>query len=173
MVKACSGCQFGLCKWFIYRTIFPPTTDASNFSSSTVDPSSPIPLSPLLPDGTNESTTKLHPLLKSTPTYVTLPLPGSSEPSSPSSLGVTLTELLKGAHSQIKYLDCQVQKLNNEKVVFLRRLSKKDLKILTQDNMIKHLHHDLCGATDHIQSIKQQLKEMLYTPHEDEYLQKV
>src|SRR5260221_3011603 len=25
MVKACSGCQFGLCRWFTYRTIIPPT----------------------------------------------------------------------------------------------------------------------------------------------------
>src|SRR5260221_3213916 len=25
MVKACSGCQFGLCRQFTYRTIFPPT----------------------------------------------------------------------------------------------------------------------------------------------------
>ena len=25
MVKACSGHQFGLCRWFTYRTIFPPT----------------------------------------------------------------------------------------------------------------------------------------------------
>src|SRR5258708_3748714 len=87
---------------------------------------------------------------------------------SPSSSGVTLMELLKGAHSQINYLDHQIQKLNDERVVFLRRLSKKDLKILTQDNMIKHLCCNLHGATDHIQSIKCQLKEMSYTPHEDE-----
>ena len=91
----------------------------------------------------------------------------------PSSLGVTLTELLKGAHSQINYLDHQIQKLNNKRVVFLRRLSKKDLEILTWDNTIKHLHHNLHGATDHIQSIECQLKEMLYTPHEDKHLQKV
>src|SRR5258708_39733604 len=25
MVKACSGCQFGLCRQFSYRTIIPPT----------------------------------------------------------------------------------------------------------------------------------------------------
>src|SRR5258708_916057 len=73
--------------------------DASNFLSSTVDPLSLIPPSPLSPDGTNESTTEPHPLLKSTPTYVASPSPGSSEPSLPSSSGVTLTELLKEAHS--------------------------------------------------------------------------
>src|SRR5258708_33311449 len=27
MVKACSVCQFSLCRWFTYRTIFPPTPD--------------------------------------------------------------------------------------------------------------------------------------------------
>jgi|SRR5258708_4795271 len=27
MVKACSGHQFGLCRQFTYRTVFPPTPD--------------------------------------------------------------------------------------------------------------------------------------------------
>src|SRR5258706_16295364 len=66
-------------------------TDPSNFLSLTVNPSSPIPLLSLIP---------LSPLLpESTPTYITLPSPGSSEPSLPSSLGITLTGLLKGAHA--------------------------------------------------------------------------
>src|SRR5258708_14440992 len=91
--------------------------DTSNFSSSTVNLLSLIPPSPLLPDGTNESITKPCPLLKSTPMYITSPSLGSSEPSLPSSLGVTLTELLKGAHSQIRYLDHQIQKLNDKRVV--------------------------------------------------------
>src|SRR5258707_14357524 len=39
--------------------------------------------------------------------------------------------------------------------------------------MIEHLHHDLCSTTDHIRSIEQQLKEMLYTPQEDKHPQKV
>src|SRR5258708_20677017 len=75
--------------------------DLSNFSLSTVDPLSPIPLSspippsPLSPDGTNDSHTEPLPPLKSTPLYITSPSLGSSEPSSPSSLGVTLMELLK------------------------------------------------------------------------------
>src|SRR5260370_29767515 len=153
--------------------------DQSNFSLSTVNLSSPIPpsslipLSPLSPDGEDKTNTEPLPSFKTTPTYVALPSPGSSGPSSPSSLGVTLSELLKGAHTQIRYLDCQVKELNNKRVVFLRWLSKKDLEILTQDNMIKHLHHDLCSVMDHIQLIKQQLKEMSYTPQEDKCPQKV
>src|SRR5260221_10795679 len=112
-------------------------TDQSNFSLSTVNPlspippSSPIPLSPLLPDGEDETNTEPLPSFETTPTYVTLPSPSSSGPSSPPSLGVTLSNLLKGAHAQIRYLDCQVKELNDERVVFLRQLSKKDLKILT------------------------------------------
>src|SRR5258707_5239717 len=142
--------------------ILPSMTDMdpSNFSSLTVDLSSPIPPSslipppPLSPDREDKTNTEPLPSFKMTPTYVASPSPGSSGPSSPSSLGVTLSELLKGAHTQIRYLDCQVKELNNKRVVFLRWLSKKDLEILTQDNMIKHLHHDLCGVTDHIQSIE-------------------
>ena len=30
MVMACSGCQFGLCRQFTYRTIILPTTAESN-----------------------------------------------------------------------------------------------------------------------------------------------
>src|SRR5260221_38434 len=105
--------------------------------------------------------------------YIASPSPGSLGPSSPSSSGVTLSELLKGAHTQIRYLDCQVKELNDKRVVFLRQLSKKDLEILTQDSMIKHLHCDLCSVMDHIQLIKQQLKEMSYTPQEDKCPQKV
>src|SRR5260221_1800349 len=32
MVMACSGCQFGLCRWFTYRTIIPPTTSRSGIA---------------------------------------------------------------------------------------------------------------------------------------------
>src|SRR6266436_1508938 len=118
-------------------------TDQSNFTSSTVNPlspippSSPIPLSPLLPVREDKTNTEPLPSFETTPTYVASPSPGSSGPSLPSSLGVTLSELLKGAHAQIRYLDHQVKELNDERVVFLRWLSKKDLKILTQDNTIK------------------------------------
>jgi len=28
MVMACSGCQFGLCRWFTYRTVFLPTLES-------------------------------------------------------------------------------------------------------------------------------------------------
>src|SRR5258707_12435934 len=130
--------------------------DQSNFLLLTVNPSSPIPPSslippsPLLPNREDETNTEPLPSFETTPMYIASPSPGSSGPSSPSSLGVTLSELLKGAHAQIRYLDCQVKELNDERVVFLRQLSKKDLKILTQDNMIEHLHHDLCGTMDHI-----------------------
>src|SRR5258708_7412050 len=131
-------------------------TDLSNFSLLTVDPlspippSSPIPPPPLLPDGEDETNTEPLPSFKTTPMYIALPSPGSLGPSLPSSSGVTLTELLKGAHAQIRYLDHQVKELNDERVVFLRWLSKKDLKILTRDNMIEHLHCDLHSAMDHI-----------------------
>ncbi len=70
-------------------------------------------------------------------------------------------------------MDHQIQKLNDEKVVFLRRLSKRDLEILTQDNMIKHLHCDLCSMTNHIKSLEQQLKELSNAPSEDEHPWKV
>src|SRR5260221_440485 len=135
-------------------------TDPSNFSSSTVNPLSPIPPSslippsPLLPDREDETNTEPLPSFKMTPRYIALPSPGSLGPSSPSSSGVTLSELLKGAHTQIRYLDRQVKELNDERVVFLRWLSKKDLEILTCDNTIKHLHCDLHGTMDHIQSIE-------------------
>src|SRR5258707_10906725 len=134
--------------------------DPSNFSSLTVDLSSPIPpsslipLSPLSPDREDKTNTEPLPSFKMTPTYITSPSPGSSGPSLPSSLGVTLSELLKGAHARIRYLDCQVKELNDERVVFLRWLSKKDLEILTQDNTIEHLHCNLCSVMDHIRLIK-------------------
>src|SRR5258708_19662109 len=84
--------------------------DPSNFSLSTVDllspipPSSLIPPSPLSPDGEDETNTEPLPSFKTTPTYVTSPSPGSLGPSSPSSLGVTLTHLPKQSHSQITNL---------------------------------------------------------------------
>src|SRR5258708_3957201 len=34
MVMACSGHQFGLCRWFTYKTIIPPTPDVRHHSSS-------------------------------------------------------------------------------------------------------------------------------------------
>src|SRR5258708_31347157 len=91
--------------------------DQSNFSSLTVDPSSPIPPSslipppPLLPDREDKTNTEPLPSFETTPTYIASPSPGSLGPSLPSSLGVTLSELLKGAHAHIRYLDCQVKSL--------------------------------------------------------------
>src|SRR5258707_10611727 len=68
--------------------------DPSNFSSLTVNPlspippSSPIPPPPLSPNREDETNTEPLPSFKMTPMYIALPSPGSSGPSSPSSLGV-------------------------------------------------------------------------------------
>src|SRR5258708_21162800 len=43
MVMACSGCQFGLCRWFTYRTIIPPTLESTGMLN-------PALLIPALPD---------------------------------------------------------------------------------------------------------------------------
>src|SRR5258705_13936318 len=79
--------------------------DPSNFSSLTVNPlspippSSPIPPPPLSPNREDETNTEPLPSFKMTPMYIALPSPGSSGPSLPSSSGVTLSKLLKGAHA--------------------------------------------------------------------------
>src|SRR5260221_14523613 len=93
MVKACSGCQFGLCRWFTYRTIIPPNL----FQVFTLKHPSAL-------DGHTHSTVPTHTVPKHTgpSSHPFIPQVGTPHVCAPHTIPSTIVNFRGHAHTQFQ-----------------------------------------------------------------------